>query len=212
MSVTVTSTSHPPSTSAVHLESKQAATKFTAQASTSTATAAARAPGNTKLYSEYENAFCPLYPTTTNNPVTTSDICSMAFAVQTNGSDSCSGKFFMPASKVPGNDFRNIKVCGQSSNRDEPCVPPGQELNFIYCDPNVIGNIGGVSSKNVPIVPGYVAVPKSVADYMGNERIQSGCYSSQSSNAPTPVGHATAYVKSSSTIAQTQLSAARITG
>jgi hypothetical protein len=209
MSTIVSASHHPQVNHVTTLESKASANKFTAHASTAVATAAARAPGNPEVYSKYSNAFCPTSITTSPHPITQSDLCSMAFTIQNNGSDTCPGTFFMSATRVPGNNPQNIKICGQSKNPNEPCLPPGQDLKIIACDPNVVNNVnvGGLRGGSVQIEPAYIAVPSSIVDHLGERSM--GCYASQPIH-PTDPSHRVAYTKTTASIAQSQMSPSRI--
>lgn len=209
MSTAVSASHHPPVVYSTTLESKTSANKFTAQASTAVATAAVRAPGNPEVYSKFSNAFCPTSITTSPHPITQSDLCSMAFTIQNNGSENCSGTFFMAASQVPGNNPKNIKVCGQSKNPNEPCLPPGQDLQVISCDPNLVNNVnvGGLRGGSVQIEPAYIAVPSSIVAHLGERSI--GCYANQSVH-PSDPSHRVAYTKTTASIAQSQMSPSRI--
>lgn len=198
MSVHTAASAHPPVNNATALESKTGMAKYTSHATSATATAAARSSGNPEVYAKYNNAMCPTWTPTTYHPRTQAELCATAFTIQNQGSDSCPGRFMVPLSEVPGG---KLKVCGPTSNPNVPCLPPGQDLQQIYCDPDNMVNvsIGKMGIGSVQAEPSLIAVPTSAVNQIGENLV--GCYSNHPPHRDDPHKRV-AYTKTTSSIAQ----------
>jgi hypothetical protein len=187
------------------LVSRQDASSFTAHASTSIATAAARASGNPQVYAKHENAMCPTYPPTSSSQVPTiSDLCVAAFNNQHQGNKSCPGDYLIDASKVKGN---TIGMCGTTAP-GEPCLPPGMSLTALRCDAaQQSGSVGG--SNGATHVSSWIAVPTSLANQVAEQHVS--CYSGHPPHPSHPEARY-AYVKTTANLAQAVTQTPHIVG